>query len=144
MAVQRRRCARDPPQSPACLRPGCYVWGMPTLYRIVSASDWEDAQKQRVFQGSADDRRDGFIHLSSAAQVRETAARHYAGKPDLLLLYLRSEALSQPPDALRWEVSRGGALFPHWYAPLSVELVHRVEPLPLGASGQHVFPDLER
>ena len=116
---------------------------MPTLYRIVSASDWEVAQKQKTFHGSADDLRDGFIHLSSADQVRETAARHYAGKPDLLLLYLRSDALSQPPGALRWEVSRGGALFPHWYAVLPIDLVHRVAPLPLGATGQHVFPDLE-
>jgi uncharacterized protein (DUF952 family) len=117
---------------------------MPTLYRIVSASDWESAQKQKIFQGNADDHRDGFIHLSSADQVRDTAARHYAGRADLLLLYLRSEALVHPQGALRWEVSRGGAAFPHWYAPLPLDLVHRVEPLPLGADGQHVFPDLQR
>jgi uncharacterized protein (DUF952 family) len=117
---------------------------MPTLYRIVSAPDWQVAQEQRAFYGSADDRRDGFIHLSSLDQVRETAARHYAGRDDLLLLYLRSDALTDPPNALRWEVSRGGAMFPHWYAPLPIKLVHRVERLALGASGQHIFPDLER
>lgn len=117
---------------------------MPTLYRIVSASDWESIQKHKTFYGSADDRRDGFIHLSSAEQVRETAARHYGGQTGLMLLFLSSDALVQPPGALRWEVSRGGALFPHWYAPLPLDLVHRVEPLPLGVSGQHAFPDLER
>lgn len=116
---------------------------MPTLYRILSRADWQSAEKQSVFHGTAHDQRDGFIHLSSAEQVRETAARHYANKPDLVLLYVRSEALAHPPHTLRWEVSRGGALFPHWYAPLPVEHIHRVEPLPLGADGQHVFPDLE-
>src|SRR5690349_7014225 len=100
---------------------------MPTLYRIVSASDWESIQKHKTFYGSADDRRDGFIHLSSADQVRETAARHYAGQTGLMLLYLRSEALAEP-GALRWEASRGGALFPHWYASLPLALVYRVEP----------------
>lgn len=115
---------------------------MSTLYRILPRADWEYAQRERVFRGSAHDQRDGYIHLSAAHQVRETAAKHYASQPDLVLLYIPEEALREPSGSLRWEVSRGGDLFPHWYAELPVALVQRVEPLPLGANGQHVFSGL--
>lgn len=115
-----------------------------TLYRIVSRSDWQRAQARGTFEGTEHDLRDGFIHFSTADQVHETAAKHYAGKQDLLLLFVAAEALlSLGAGALRWEVSRGGALFPHLYAALPVALVARVEPLPLDAQGEHQFPPLE-
>lgn len=82
--------------------------------------------------------RDGFIHFSSAEQVAETAARHYAGQSDLVLIWVDAEALGA---ALRWEPSRGGALFPHLYGALPVAAVTRVEPLSLGPDGKHVFPE---
>jgi uncharacterized protein (DUF952 family) len=121
----------------------CYASDMPTLYRIVSRGAWAEALKSAAFQGSAHDQRDGYIHLSAAHQVRETAAKHYAGQPDLLLLYVREEALVNAPGTLRWELSRGGDRFPHWYGVLPAACVHRVEPLPLDAEGQHQLPRLD-
>ena len=94
-----------------------------------------------AFDGSAADARDGFIHFSTAAQVQETAARHFAGQSDLLLVAVAAERLG---DALRWEPSRGGALFPHLYAPLPLGAVLWVADVRLDATGRHVFPDLSR
>ena len=110
------------------------------IYRIVTEDEWGAAREAGVFEGSAHDRRDGFIHFSTAAQAAETAAKHYAGKKDLLLLRVDAAALTAP---LKWEVSRGGALFPHLYGPLPVAAVRRVEKLPLGPDGRFIFPDLE-
>ncbi len=108
------------------------------VYNLCRAADWRRAQAAGTYAGSADDRRDGFIHFSTAAQVRDSAARHRAGVPDLLLLTVPAADLGA---ALRWEPSRGGALFPHLYAPLPVAAVRRVDPLPLGRDGTHRFPD---
>jgi len=108
------------------------------IYKIVSASEWLEAERAGVFRGSVVDRRDGFIHFSTDAQVRETAARHFAGQDDLRLVSVSPDALE-----LRWETSRGGALFPHLYGPLPVSAVRWVRLLPLGADGQHMFPELE-
>ena len=110
-----------------------------TIYRIVSRADWAAAQSAGTFTGTAHDIRDGFIHFSTAQQVAETAAKHYAGQRDLLLLYVDTDALAAP---LKWEVSRGGDLFPHLYGALPVTAVRRVAELPLGADGRHVFPEL--
>ena len=85
------------------------------------------------------DLEDGFIHFSTAAQAPETAARHFAGQADLLLIAVEADALG---SALRYEVSRGGALFPHLHAPLPLSAVRWAKPLPLGADGRHVFPEL--
>jgi uncharacterized protein (DUF952 family) len=112
-----------------------------TIYRLIAADAWQRAQATGSFSGSEHDLRDGFIHFSTAAQVAETAARHYAGVAGLLLLGVSVDALGA---ALRWEPSRGGALFPHLYAALPTSAVTRIEPLALGADGQHAFPrDLE-
>ncbi|MFN4309862.1 MAG: DUF952 domain-containing protein [Ferrovibrio sp.] len=113
---------------------------MTTIYRILTAADWAAAQAAGRFTGSAHDIRDGFIHFSTSAQVAETAAKHYAGLPALVLLYVRAESLAAP---LKWERSRNDDLFPHLYGDLPVAAVHRVENLPLGPDGRHVFPDLE-
>jgi len=111
------------------------------IYRLLSADEWRRAAAAGSFVGTEHDVRDGFIHFSTAAQVAETAARHYAKRPGLLLLGVRVEALGA---ALRWEPSRGGALFPHLYAALPARAVTRLDPVDLDENGDHVFPgDLE-
>jgi len=109
------------------------------IYKICPESLWREAEQAGVFRGAPVDHADGFIHFSTAAQVRETAARHFAGQNDLLLVSVDAEALGA---ALKWEPSRGGALFPHLYAPLALAAVRKVESLPLGVDGAHVFPPL--
>jgi uncharacterized protein (DUF952 family) len=116
---------------------------MTTIYKVLTADAWQAALSTGSYQGSALDLRDGFIHFSTATQLAETLHKHFAGARDLLLLYVRDEVIA-PRDVLRWEPSRGGALFPHLYAPLSTAAVHRVEPLRSDESGLHVLPELER
>lgn len=112
---------------------------MPTIiYKICDATLWCDAEGKGVFHGAAVDTRDGFIHFSTAAQVRVTAEKHFAGADGLVLVAVDADALG---DRLRWEVSRGGDLFPHLYGPLQLAAVRSVEPLPLGSQGRHVFPE---
>jgi uncharacterized protein (DUF952 family) len=112
---------------------------MAVIYKILPASEWRTAQADGVFRGSAVDRKDGFIHFSTAEQAAETATRHFAGQRDLVLVSVDSAALG---DRLKWEPSRGGALFPHLYGELPTTAALRVEPLPLDADGRHVFPKL--
>jgi uncharacterized protein (DUF952 family) len=109
-----------------------------TIYKILSAEAWKVALARGVFLGSEHDLRDGFIHFSTGAQVAETAAKHFARVPELVLLSVSVEALAH---ALRWEPSRGGASFPHLYAELSTSAVTRVDSLELDAEGVHVLPD---
>ena len=109
------------------------------IYKIAPEALWREAEKNGRFTGAPIDVADGFIHFSTAAQVRETAAKHFADQSDLLLIAIDG---NQMGEALKYEVSRGGALFPHLYAPLSLEAVLWVKPLPLGA-GAHEFPALE-
>jgi uncharacterized protein (DUF952 family) len=110
-----------------------------TIYKICESVLWREAQAAGVFRGAAVDLSDGFIHFSTAAQVSETAARHFAGARDLLLIAVDADALG---GALRWEPSRGGALFPHLYGTLALAAVRWVKPLAIGAGGGHVFPEL--
>ena len=110
---------------------------MPTIYKILPEAMWENAREIGVFRGSEVDRRDGFIHFSTASQAVETAAKHFAGQRDLILLYVDTVLLG---DNLKWEPSRGGALFPHLYGDLALGSVTRAAPLPLGADGTHQFP----
>lgn len=111
-----------------------------TIYKICDAALWREAERAGAFAGAPVDRADGYIHFSTAGQVRETAARHFAGVPDLVLVAVSEEALG---PALRYEPSRGGALFPHLYGALPLSAVRWVKPLRLDAEGQHVFPELE-
>lgn len=114
---------------------------MPRLYKIVPVSLWREAERAGVFCGSEHDRRDGFIHFSTAEQVAETAAKHFAGQHDLLLVAVDGAALG---EALKWEPSRGGALFPHLYGELVLSAVMSVAALPLGPNGKHRVPPLDR
>jgi uncharacterized protein (DUF952 family) len=93
-----------------------------------------------VFHGAAIDLADGYIHFSTAAQVAETAAKHFAGRRDLVLAAIGTEALG---EKLRWEPARDGALFPHLYGPLPMSAVRWAKPLSLGPDGRHLLPDLE-
>ena len=93
---------------------------MPIIYKILPEAMWLQAQKDRVFRGSEVDLRDGFIHFSTASQAVETAAKHFAGQRDLVLLYVDTERLGKN---LKWEPSRGGALFPHLYGDLALTAV---------------------
>lgn len=102
---------------------------MRTIYKICPASAWRDAQRAGIYRGSADDTRDGFIHFSTAAQVTETARKHFAGQTDLLLIAVDADALGA---ALRFEPSRGGELFPHLYGPLDLGAVIEVTHLTPG------------
>lgn len=110
-----------------------------TIYKILPRLLWEQAMKTGAFAGSPVDAADGFIHFSTAAQVRETAAKHFSGVPDLLLVAVEADALGR---AIRWEPSRGGALFPHLYGSLPAALALWVKPLPLDAAGTPIVPDL--
>ena len=112
---------------------------MSLVYKIVSIAAWRAAEAAGVFAGAPVDLADGFIHFSTAAQVAETAAKHFAGQMDLLLVAIDGATLG---DALKWEPSRGGALFPHLYAPLDPRAAVSVRPLPLGADGAHDFSGL--
>ena len=109
------------------------------IYKICPKKLWREAEAAGRFDGAPIDHADGFIHFSTADQVPETAAKHFAGQEELLLIAIDAKALGQD---LKYETSRGGALFPHLYAPLPLSAVKWVKPLPLGADGRHVFPDL--
>ena len=109
---------------------------MTVIYKIVSTDAWRAAEAAGVFVGAPVDLADGFIHFSTAAQVAETAAKHFAGQTDLLLVAADGAVLG---DALTWEPSRGGALFPHLYAPLDPRVALWARPLPLGSDGRHDF-----
>jgi len=109
------------------------------IFKILRAPEWADLQAKGQSPGAPVDIADGFVHFSTAEQAVETAAKHFAGADGLVLLALEADALG---DALKWEVSRGGALFPHLYAPLRLRDVLWSKPLPL-VDGAHVFPDLE-
>lgn len=99
--------------------------------------EWDQLRRDGRTLGAPIDIADGYVHLSTAVQVTETAAKHFVGESDLVLLALETDRLS---DALRWEPSRGGALFPHLYRPLTLADVLWDKSLPLGAAG-HIFPE---
>jgi uncharacterized protein (DUF952 family) len=110
------------------------------IYTLLRAADWQGAEAAGAYHGSADDRRDGFLHFSTAAQLRASAAKHRAGIADLLMVEVPSAALG---ESLKWEPASGGSrpgLFPHLYGALPLAAVGRVVPLPLGADGRHQFP----
>ena len=111
---------------------------MATVYKICPRGDWAAAEVEGRYDGSADDRRDGYIHLSTRHQLKGTAAKHFAGADGLVLLAIDDQVLG---SALLWEPSRGGALFPHYYGSLAPHAVHASWPLPLGPGGTHLFPE---
>jgi uncharacterized protein (DUF952 family) len=110
------------------------------IYKIVPQDMWRVAEALGRFDGAPIDLSDGFIHFSDQRTVRETAAKHFAKQDKLLLVAVDAKGLG---DALKWEVSRGGALFPHLYTPLTLSHVLWVKDLSLGPDGVHLFPALD-
>ncbi len=106
------------------------------VYKIVTRGDWQIAERDGAFDGSRDDHRDGFIHLSTADQVVATLHRHFAGQGDLKLIAVRADELG---EALKFEVSRGGDAFPHLYGPLRLTSVAWQRDLDLDAAGNHLI-----
>lgn len=106
------------------------------IYKIFRAAEWAALLAEGQTLGAPVDLADGYVHFSTAEQATETAAKHFAGETGLVLLALEAEALG---DALRWEPSRGGALFPHLYRPLRLSDVLWHRDLPL-VDGRHLFP----
>ena len=112
---------------------------MTRVYKILDGAAWAAAQAAGRFAGAEIDLADGYIHLSTAAQVGETARRHFQGRSGLVVLELEADDLGA---ALRWEPSRGGDLFPHLYAPLDPRQVRAVHPAPRGPDGAPALPPL--
>ena len=108
------------------------------IYKIASEGLWREAIEKGSFSGSPVDVIDGFIHFSTADQVRDTAARHFASTTGLVLIAIATAGLD-----LRWEPSRGGRLFPHLYDELPLSAVQWVKPLPIDAHGRHECPALD-
>ena len=107
------------------------------LYKILSQQEWLQVLEAQALVGFGIDLADGFIHLSSAEQVKETARVYFSGRQDLMLIIIDSTCLE---GSLRWEESRAGALFPHVYGVIPVAAVLNAELLPLGPDGEHQFP----
>jgi uncharacterized protein (DUF952 family) len=112
---------------------------MTVIYHICRREEWEAAAAAGRYAGSSQDEADGFIHFSTAAQVKASAAKHRTGQSGLVLLAVDAERLGA---ALKWERSRGGAPFPHLYGALPAAAVLAVHDLPLGPDGAHAFPPL--
>jgi uncharacterized protein (DUF952 family) len=109
------------------------------IYHLARKPDFDHARASGRYAGAREDAADGFMHFSTAAQVKESAARHRAGEPDLILVAVDPERLGV---ALRWESARNGALFPHLYGALDLALIAWAHPLALGGDGRHQFPDV--
>jgi uncharacterized protein (DUF952 family) len=95
------------------------------VYKVLSRSEWSEAERDGVFRGSEVDRRDGFIHLSTANQLEKTVSLWFTDRDDLMLVAIRDGRIA---DALKWEPSRGGVLFPHCYGSLPLECVAWAKP----------------
>ncbi len=107
-----------------------------TIYKLCPRALWREAERAGRFDGAPVDHEDGFIHFSTADQVQETADRHFRGEPDLLIIAVDAARLGAD---LRWEISRGGALFPHLYGPLPLDAVRSVRAVPVTADKGHVL-----
>ena len=111
------------------------------IYTLVLGADWRAAEVAGEYHGSAHDKRDGFLHFSTAAQLRATAAKHRSGVADLVMVEVDAARLG---DALKWEPAAGSSrpgLFPHLYAALPMAAVLAATRLPMDANGLHVFPE---
>ena len=107
------------------------------IYHVCQAAEWQAAQSAGTYAGSTQDFVDGFIHFSAAEQLQASVAKHRASQTGLVLLVVDADKLG---DELKWEPSRGGALFPHLYGALPADAVVAAYDLPLGDDGTHIFP----
>ena len=110
---------------------------MTLIYKICGGTEWGEAEASGSYPGSEHDRRDGFIHFSTAAQLTGTLAKHYPGRADLLLIAVDADLLG---GALRWEPARDGDLFPHLYGALPAAAALWTQALKIGSTGDHILP----
>lgn len=108
------------------------------VYKICTYLEWQRAREAGQFNGATVDINDGFIHFSTADQMKETAEKHFKGQKDLKLLQINIIGLN-----IIWEVSRGGQFFPHLYDMLPLSAVVNVWDLPLNKQGEHLFPEVD-
>jgi len=113
---------------------------MTRVYKLLTRAEWVAAEATGLFEGSAVDLADGFIHFSTAAQAAETGRRYFAGVADLVIVGFDDTALGA---GLTWEPSRGGDLFPHLYGPLPTALAVEVKDVALDADGAPMLDGLE-
>ncbi len=106
------------------------------IYKIVPRSIWEDAERAGEFAGAGIDLQDGYIHFSTSEQAQETADKHYVGQNDLLLVAVDE---TQFDEEMKWEPSRGGALFPHLYGVLKIEQATSVTEIQMTKDGRHLI-----
>ena len=106
------------------------------IYKIFRAPEWAQLRENGQTAGAPIDVTDGYVHFSTAEQAAETAAKYFAGMDDLFLVAVETDRLG---DDLKWEPSRGGALFPHLYREMRLEDVHWAQPLPI-VNDAHQFP----
>jgi uncharacterized protein (DUF952 family) len=111
---------------------------VPLIYKICREALWREAEAAGRFSGAPVDLADGYIHFSTGGQLRETAAKHFAGQAGLLLIAIDDTSLGAK---LRYEPSRGGALFPHLYDQLDPKVARWIAPLPLKADGTHLIAE---
>lgn len=109
---------------------------MTTIFKITTKAEWQQAQTKGLFEGSVDDKRDGFIHLSNQQQLRTTLDKHFKGQKDLILLAFEDSDLG---PSLKWEPSRDDQLFPHLYAPLPTDHVLWEKPISQQSDGTHIL-----
>lgn len=107
-------------------------------YKLVDGAEWAAALAEGAYAGSAVDQADGYIHMSTGAQLAGTARRHYAGRSNLVLVEV---VLAPLGEALKWEASRGGDLFPHLFAPLPAGPDLPTRGLSVNADGVMRFDD---
>lgn len=112
---------------------------MTRVYKLLTRAEWATAEARGVFEGSAVDLQDGFIHFSTAAQAAETGRKYFSGLAGLVIVGFDDEALG---EGLKWEPSRGGDLFPHLYGPLPTALAVEVRDVSLGADGAPLLEGL--
>ncbi len=112
---------------------------MQLIYKILPNKIWQKAVKNGIFVGSPVDLEDGFIHFSSSEQVFETATKYFNTPDDLLIFAMDCDYMGSD---LKWEASRGGALFPHFYGVINPKDIYFIKPLQFDSNGNHIFPDL--
>jgi len=109
------------------------------IYKIFRADEWRALEAKGETLGAPIDLTDGYIHFSTATQAAETAAKYFAGVEGLMLLAVDAEKC----EPLKWEPSRGGALFPHLYRALKLEDVLWAKPLPCASAGHRFPPEMQ-
>ena len=111
---------------------------MSLAYKICSKNEWENAVTEKFYTGSEVDNKDGFIHLSTKEQLKETVIKHFKGQKNLLIICFRAAVIE---DKLKWEISRNEELFPHYYGNLETNKAEEIYNLKLNTNGIHEFPE---